>query len=207
MLMLAASGWAQVDLSKPVPRLPLSDGRVLEEVVVEKFRFLDVIVKHRRGMAVLRYEALPDEVRAAAEQQRPGGPKWFPGEVAANRIDIEGQVFVQTRGAGPYKFGNVKVYAFEVKHLDAWETNLMTVKLPKPLVEATTDGDGRFKLSLPKDTPWFIYCRTRRIVGQFTENNEWRVRGESFKNAKQVVLANENLSNGPIKVVEIEETP
>lgn len=206
-LISVAAAFAAVDLSKPIPRLPLGDGRVLEQASFIQFRVADIAVRHTRGTMVLRYEALPDEIRAEAEKKRPGGPKWFPGEVASSQRTVEGQVFVQTRGAGPYKFGNVKVYAFDAKHLDAWNTNLMTVTLPKPLAVATTDGDGRFKLSLPKDTPYFVFCTTRRLLGQSEERNEWRVRGETFKDTKSVVLSNDNATNDRIKPVQIEETP
>lgn len=198
---------AEIDLSKPLPRLRLADGRVLQDVQFVSFKTLDVFVRHKAGSMSLRYEALPDEVRAAAEQKRPGGPRWYPGETTVETVTLEGQVFVQTRGAGPYKFGNVQVYAFDVVHLKMWdETFQREIKLPKPLAVATTDGDGRFKLNVPKDTPYFIYCSTRRLVGGFEEVNEWRVPGEKFKTPKEVILSN-NTAQRPTKVVTIEETP
>jgi hypothetical protein len=208
LLVLTATLRADtVDLSKPVPRLRLEDGRILQDVTFAQFKAYDIFLRHKGGSAVVRYEALPDEIRAAAEQKRPGGPKWFPGETAEKATTLEGQVFVQTRGAGPYKFGDVKVYAFDAKHLKAWEgTYLMEVQLPKPLSVATTDGDGRFKLTVPKDQPFFVYCHTSRAVGQYTEENEWRVPGETFKNAKEAVLSNANVGK-PTKKVLIEETP
>jgi hypothetical protein len=209
-IVLMAIAWlpcvAAVDLSKPVPRLPLSDGRILQDANFVQFKALDILVKHRTGTVVLRYEALPDEIRAEAEKRRPGGPRWFPGETAPNGLILEGQVFVQTRGAGPYKFGNVNVYAFDAKHLEAWNTNLMTVELPKPLSKAVTDGDGRFKISVPNDTAYFIYCYASRMVGPDIERNEWRVKGSDFKDPKQAILSNEN-REAPAKKVKIEETP
>lgn len=203
----AAAFGADIDLSKPVPRLRLADGRILQDVTFVQFKALDVFIRHKTGSMSLRYEALPDEIRAAAEQKRPGGPRWYPGETAPSNVVLEGQVFVQTKGAGPYKFGNVKVYAFDAVHLKTWdETYQREIRLPKPLAVATTDGDGRFKLSVPKDAPYFIYCATHRILGKSEEFNEWRVPGEKFKNPKEIVLNNDTVRE-PTKVVTIEETP
>ena len=207
---LFCSAWAsEVDLSKPLPRLRLPDGRVLQDVTFVNFKTLEIFVRHKAGSLSLRYEALPDEVRAAAEQQRPGGPRWFPGDTAANSIAIEGQVFVQTRGLGAYKFGEVKVYAFASDHLTAW-TRVgfdQVVRLPKPLSVATTDGDGKFRLSVPKDTPYFLFCQTSRMFADGSrELNEWRVPGEEFKTPREAFLTGKNLSPRTGKV-EIEETP
>ncbi len=205
--LLCVSLVAAVDLSKPVPRLRLADGRILQDVQFVTFKALDVFIRHKGGSMALRYEALPDEIRAEAEQKRPGGPKWFPGETADNALMLEGQVFVQTRGAGPYKFGNVQVYAFEARHITAWqETNGREVRLPRPLSVATTDADGKFKLRVPRDTPYFIYCRTYRMIGSGGERNEWRVPGEQFKSGRDAILSNDNVGV-PTKTVVIEETP
>jgi hypothetical protein len=206
-LLASAATAADVDLSKPLPRLRLADGRILQDVTFTQYKVLEIITRHKAGVIALRYEALPDEIRAVAEQKRPGGPRWFPGETSEKTTKLEGQVFLQTRGAGPYKFGNVKVYAFDARHLKIWdETYHRQITLPKPMAVATTDGDGRFKLSVPADQPYFIYCATSRLVGQTTEENEWRVPGEKFKNAKEIVLNNETVQ-APTKVVVIEETP
>lgn len=200
---------AEVDLSKPLPRLRLPDGRILQDVTFVNFKTLDIFVRHKAGSLSLRYEALPDEVRAAAEQKRPGGPRWFPGDTVANSISIEGQVFVQTRGAGAYKFGEVKVYAFASAHLDAWKRVGFdqVVRLPKPLSVSTTDGDGKFRLNVPRDTPYFLFCQTSRLFADGShEFNEWRVPGEEFKNPKEAFLTGRNTSPHTGKV-EIEETP
>jgi len=197
-----------IDLSKPVPRLRLADGRILQDVQFVNFKTLDIFIRHRAGSMALRYEALPDELRAVAEQKRPGGPRWFPGDTAERQLAIEGQVFVTTRGASTYKFGEVKVYAFDAQHLDAWNRVGFdkVVRLPKALAVATTDADGKFKLSVPKDTVYFLFCQTSRLIGNETEYNEWRVPGETFKNPKEAYLSGKNLSPRTEKV-EIEETP
>lgn len=200
---------ADVDLSKPVPRLRLPDGRILENVQFVSFKTVDVFVRFKAGSMVLRYEVLPDDIRAAAEQKRPGGPRWFPGETAENSEEITGQVFVQTAGAGAYKFGEVKVYAFAAAHLDAWQRVGFdqVVHLPRPLSVATTDGDGKYRLRVPKNTPYFIFCQTTRMFSDGThEYNEWRVPGETFKTAKEAFLTGANASPRSRKV-EIEETP
>jgi len=211
-LMLVSFAGAQVDLSKPVPRIRLADGRILQDVKFVTFKPLDVLIRHRAGPMAIRYEALPDDIRAAAEQQRPGGPKWFPGEGAENSISIEGQVFVQTRGEGAYKFGEAKVYAFAAEHLKAWDrvSRGQVVQLPKPLAVATTDGDGKFRLTVPKDTPYFIFCQASRLIAagaqSFTEVNEWRVPGEQFKNPKEAFLTGKNAEAQASKVAIEEQT-
>lgn len=211
-LLLATSLSAQVDLTKPVARIRLADGRILQDVKFVTFKPLDVLIRHRAGPMAIRYEALPDDIRAAAEQQRPGGAKWFPGEGAENSMTVEGQVFVQTRGAGAYKFGEAKVYAFAAEHLKAWDrvSNGQVVQLPKPLAVATTDGDGKFRLTMPKDTPYFIFCQASRLIAAGTESyselNEWRVPGEQFKNPKEAFLTGKNAVDQPSKVVIEEQT-
>lgn len=211
-VMLAGAGAAEMDLAKPVPRIRLADGRILQDVKFVSFKPLDVVIRHRAGPMAIRYEALPDDIRAAAEQQRPGGPKWFPGETAQNSITVEGQVFVQTVGAGAYKFGEAKVYAFAAEHLTAWERvgRGQVVQLPKPLAVATTDGDGKFRLTMPKDTPYFIFCQATRLLvagsTSYTELNEWRVPGEQFKNPKEAFLTGKNAVAQPSKVAIEEQT-
>jgi hypothetical protein len=207
-LIVAVSAGAQVDLTKPVPRIRLADGRVLQEITFTQFKALDMLVRHKGGSMVLRYEALPDEIRSEAEKKRPGGPRWFPGETAESSTPIEGQVFVQTRGTGAYKFGEVKVYAFASAHLEAWKRVGFdqVVALPKPLAVATTDGDGKFRMSVPKDAPYFLFCQTSRMFTDGShEYNEWRVPGETFKNPKEAFLTGKNLADRTSRVT-IEET-
>lgn len=206
-LITAGISAGQIDLSKAVPLMRLPDGRVLKNVQFVKFGPDTVTLKSHLGPALVRYEFLPDDVRAEAEKQRPGGPKWFPGETAEQVLTLQGQVFVQTRGAGSYQFGGVKVYAFDSRHLREWETNMMEIKLPKPLSVATTDGDGRFKMKVPKDVSFFIYCYTSRLLSvDVTERNEWRVPFEKFKSAEEIILSHNNVGR-PVKIVKIEEHP
>ena len=209
LCVIASFAAETVNLSEPVPRIRLADGRILQKVVFVSFKPLDVFVRYTGGSISLRYEALPDDIRAAAEQKRPGGPRWYPGEAAEKLVQVEGQVFVQTRGQGPYKFGEAKVYAFSADQLDAWKRVSFddVVKLAKALARATTDGDGRFKIGVPKDTPYFLFCQTSRMFSDGTmEHNEWRVPGEQFKNPKEAVLTGNNQADS-FSRVEIEETP
>jgi len=197
-----------VDLTKPLPRLRLADGRILQNVEFRQFKALEIFVKHNAGFLSLRYEALPDDIRASAEQKRPGGPRWFPGDTATASRLVAGQVFVQTPGMGPYKFGEVTVYAFAAEQFKAWDSVGFdrVVRLPKALSQTTTDGDGRFKLNIPKDTPFFLFCQTSRVFSDGSrEYNEWRVPGEKFKNLAEAILNSENTS--PRSEVVIEATP
>jgi len=79
LCVIASFAAETVNLSEPVPRIRLADGRILQKVVFVSFKPLDVFVRYTGGSISLRYEALPDDIRAAAEQKRPGGPRWYPG--------------------------------------------------------------------------------------------------------------------------------
>ncbi len=197
-----------INLSKPVPVIRLPDGRVLKAVTFAKFNFENVLLRSSLGSIVVRYDALPDDVRAAAEQKRPGGAKWFPGDTSGNTETVTGQIFIQTRGNSSYKFGNVTVYAFDINSL----TNLdvpsdQTPRLPKPIHQTTSDADGKFQLKVPLDRPYFIFAQATRliVVGSNTENEnyEWHVPVSAIRAGKQLLLSGENAMTG--RLVEIEK--
>jgi hypothetical protein len=209
-LLLASLAAAQVDLSKPVPVIRLPDGRVHKNVTFLKFGPAIVTIRSHLGTSVIRYEFLPDDVRSAAEQQRPGGPKWFPGDTSGNTEVIEGQVFLQTQGASSYKFGNTEVYAFDLAlltHLD--NTGGKRVRLPLPIHRTTTDADGKFTLKVPVDRPYFIFCQASRFIaaGDLSEtvSYEWRVPMSAVRQGKLLQLSSEH--RFPVSRVEIEERP
>lgn len=172
-----------------MPFLRLDDGRILKNVTFANFRPLDVLLRHSSGTTLLRYEFLPESVREAAEARRPGA-------AMINRMEIQGQVFVQTAGSGSYKFGNVTVYAFDLGALQAWTSvdKDGTVHLPRPLCETITDGDGKFKLKVPADSPFFIFCQATRLLAESTERDEWRLESDKIKRPDQVFLSNDSLT-------------
>lgn len=207
-LALAAGASAQVDLSKPVPVMRLADGRVLKNVQFVKFGPATVTLKSHLGAAVIRYEFLPDDVRAAAEQQRAGGAKWFPGDTSGNTEKIEGQVFIQTQGESSYKFGNTTVYAFDLALLSNLENAQgKLIRLPRPIHTTTTDADGKFTLKVPMDRPYFIFCQASRLVDASigaSATYEWRVPMSAVRQGKLLTLASDHRFS-PTKV-QIEET-
>lgn len=206
-LTLASMALAAVDLSKPLPALRLPDGRILKNAHVSTFRTMDVVIRHGGGAAVVRYEALPEEIRIEAEKKRPGGPRFFPGDTAANKTPVAGQVFITTRGAGAYKFSGVDVYAFPMEALDNWKhTASGPVQLPKPISHATTDADGKFQLYVPKDKPFFLFAQAQRQLSDGAMGRyEWRAPSNEFKRLDQVFL-NSDWRHEP-SAVKIEETP
>jgi hypothetical protein len=189
---------------KPIDALRLPDGRVLKKAVLAEFKAEHVLVRHAGGAAVVRYEFLPDAVRGTAEQKRPGGPRWFPGDTSADTLKYSGQVYVQTRGSGPYKFGATPVYVFDLNYLEFWKQPGV-VRLPKAIYETVTDADGKFTISVPADRPFFIFAQATRLVSSdHTEQLEWRVPGDSFKFPDNAALNNDNVS--AFRTVVIEET-
>lgn len=194
-LCLVLLGRAEVDITKALPALALPDGQVLENVTLSNFRTETVLLKHRRGMNVVRYELLPQEVRIEAEKRRPGGPRMLPGEMtgAGQGQQIAGQVFITTRGTGSYKFSDVDVYAFAASARTIWESRSNPVRLPKPLAQAKTDADGRFEMRLPKGTPFILFAQAYRQVPAgsqlATESFEWRAPSAEMKDLSQINLA------------------
>lgn len=200
--LIAAAGITAraVDLSKPVPVIRLADGRVLKNVTFSKFGGETVVMKSNLGAVVVRYDALPDDVRSAAEQKRPGGAKWFAGDTSGNSEKIEGQVFVQTQGAGAYKFGNCEVYAFDLSALSYFDaTKQGKVYLPRPIHRTVTDGDGKFTLIVPVDRPFFVFVQASRLIdgGGFplTQKFEWRIPMSDIRKGRLLLLSNDNRSS------------
>ena len=190
-LLFAAQRSAAVDLTKPIPTVALADGRVMKNVTFANYRADTVLMRYAGGAMAIRYEFLPADVRAAVEEKRPGGPRTPAADTGAKTISIAGQCFVQTQGAGSYIFGNVTVYAFDLEYLKTWETtNALSVKLPAPITEAVTDAQGRFKLSIPENRPYFIFAQAQRTVGGHIERLEWHVPNSEIKPGVDLLLSN-----------------
>ena len=191
----------------PFPQLPesliLSDGYVIKKGVVRKCGpELVVFVSGAGVIKSARYEALPDDVRSQLEQFRLGGPRWFPGETSGNTDAIEGQLFIQTNGAGAYKFGNTTVYAFDLALLSAFSSDRL-VRLPKPINQVDTDGDGKFVLKVPRSRPYFIFAQAHRLLSDGgVERIEWRVPMSAVRKGKTLSLSSDY--RFPYSYVEIE---
>lgn len=200
LVLLASTALAATEPTKTIPLVALADGRVLKNVTLANFKSDTVLLRHTGGALALRYEFLPDGLREQAEAQRPGGAR-APGAAPSKPIEVKGQVYVQTQGAGAYKFGNVKVYAFPSEAFSAWDTNINPVQLPRPLAITTTDGDGRFTLSIPADKPYFIFAQASRLISTaHWGHHEWRVPAGEVKKG-EVMLSNEGaVAQRPVKI-------
>ena len=179
---------------KSFPLVELADGRVLKNVTLANPTKTTILLRPAGGASVLmRYEFLPDGVRDAAMALRPGGPE--PKATTAQSvkpIELRGQIFVTTRGAGAYKFSGVKVYAFPAALFSSWENTLTTVELPLPLTRATTDGDGRFLLRVASGEPFFVFAQAERLVGGRPERHEWRVPASQISSGEVANLDSSN---------------
>lgn len=186
-------------------RLP--DGRVLKNATPVKYTASVVVLKCNLGTVQVRYEFLPEDLRAELEQKRPGGARWFPGETSGNTDTINGQVFIQTKGNSSYKFGNFDVYAFDLTVLHDFGSPSQFVRLPKPINKTTSDADGKFTIKVPKDRPYFLFTQATRIVPDAnnttkTEGFEWRVPMSEIRPSRLLMLSNDNYF--PLSKVEIE---
>lgn len=192
-----------VDLSAPVPVMRLPDGRVLRGATFTKYGPELVTIRSNLGPLSVRYELLPDDIRAEAERHRPGGPRWFAGDTSGNTQTINGQIFVQTVGAGAYKFGNVDVYAIDLAALSNF-SQPGKVKLPRPIHMTTTDADGKFALRVPIDRPYFIFAQASRLV-ETVRLYQWQIPMSDVRAGKPLALTQDNKS--PVRRVEIEQQP
>lgn len=197
LFCLAVGGaCAQPDLSKPIPVLALPDGRVLKNAEFRAYKAEVVLIRSGPRSIAVRYDALPHELRIAAEQRRPGGPRIGAGEMALiDGTEVKGQVFITTAGASSYKFSDVTVYAFPVTASTAWETSVDPVRLPKPISSTNTDADGRFILKVPRGSPFLLFAQAERLrtvgVELVHERFEWRVPSAEIKHLDQVNLSDE----------------
>lgn len=196
ILCLVGGLGALAQEAAPLPVVRLSDGRVLKNVTFSRFGAETVTMRSQLGPVTVRYEALPDDVRSEAERKRPGGPKWFAGDTSGNTRAIEGQVFIQTQGAGAYKFGNVEVYAFDLAALSRFEQGGGAVQLPRPIHRTTTDADGKFVLKVPRDRACFIFVEASRLravgVDTWTERFQWRVADSEVRAGRPLLLSQDN---------------
>lgn len=178
----------------PIASLRLPDGRIFRNATLANFTAETVLIRHAAGSAVVRYEFFPDDLRAQAEQRRPGGPRYYAGDTAKKQTTVAGQIFITTRGVGAYKFSSVPVYAFAIEHLKIWEhaTRVGPVELPKPIAETVTDGDGRFTLKVPEGEQFFIFAQASRLLSDGSKAfYEWRAPSSEIKKFDHVMLESE----------------
>lgn len=208
--MLAAAVAAE---PKPAPTMPvmpevlmLSSGEVLKKAVVKKCGPELVSLAGVGWTRGVRYEVLPDDIRSVLEPLRPGGARWFPGDTSVNTMEIEGQIFIQTAGVSSYKFGEVDVYIFDLFLLSKF-AGAGLVLLPPPLHKTTTDADGKFKLRVPRNKPYFIFAQAHRFIaaGELSsmERYEWRVPMSAVRQGQILRLASDH--RYPVSRVQIEE--
>lgn len=184
-----------IDLSQTLPTVALKDGRVLQNVQITTYKTETVFLRHRHGAAVVRYEYLPADIRIAAEQKRPGGPRILPGEILreSDGERIAGQVFITTVGQGSYKFTDITVYALPITAASAWRSRTDPVRLPKPLAKSLTDADGTFELHLPPGQPFILFAQASRgrvsATQSWQEHYEWRAPSSEIEDKTRINLS------------------
>jgi hypothetical protein len=125
--------------------------------------------------------------------------------------EVEGEVFIQTRGGS-----NVPLSLVDVSFID-WRQGLPLVtklikdaegqtdvtidyffeRLPKPVFMTRTDSQGHFRVTLPVGKRFLIAARSSRLVIGETEYYYWLVHyppfGRPIQNNSKITLSNHNL--------------
>ena len=71
LALISATLFAAVDIAKPIAELKLKDGRTLKNVTIVTFNASYVMAKWDGGRGTIRYEQMPDDLRAVMPNQRP----------------------------------------------------------------------------------------------------------------------------------------
>lgn len=212
-LVLAMSVSAAINPQSKFPEVALTDGRTLKDFEIVSFSTSAVMAKWSGGRGTISYEALPAELRAEAEKMRPvkkvvalPAPRVataFPveskkpaspnGETKTQRF--KGQAFIVTRGAGSYKFGGLPIRVFPQSAWGLFDTRLSIIDMPEPITTASTDADGNFEFSVPKDVPFVVFAQTRRLTGKYEEAYQWKIASTQIENPEAVHLSNGNHTN------------
>jgi hypothetical protein len=190
------------EVPPPVPSdVQLRNGAVLHKVTVLRWEKSLVVLKHAGGADPIRYVDIADSQKAAImargqyEIAHPPIPRPPPPDAAAgkNVVIYKGQVTIPTvdpvtKVGAVYKFAGIAVYVFPLSALKAFDGEIDPVDLPKPIVRTTTDADGNFLLSVPADTPHFIFSEAERVVPSGRDYLAWRVESKDIKNPQDVQL-------------------
>jgi hypothetical protein len=83
---------------------------------------------------------------------------------------LKGEIFVSTVTGNSVKFGAIPVYIFKKKTADGLDTVFGNTH--KADFVATTDGDGKFSISVPKGD-YVIAVKAERHILDDTENYQW----------------------------------
>lgn len=211
LLLLLASvvSIAAADTPTLPTELQLASGAVLRNASATRWERDQVIVRHVAGIDPVRYANIAASQRHQVLAARDAALKAKPPEATTPSPPakasplIEGQAFIVTRGAGNYTLGSMTVYAFPADRAAAFES-FATIDLGKPLASGRTDAEGRFKLSLPSDTAFFLFARSHRDVGRTTESYEWLVKSSEITDRGRVLLTSHNVRQPTPRAIRID---
>jgi hypothetical protein len=166
-LLLTATCLGEAGPAAILPEnITLKSGAILRRVSVVRWEKDRVVLKHAGGV-----DPVPFSIISPADLER----------VLAVKADkekprkITGTVYVTTRGAGAYKFANADVIAYPQEALgDAQRPEILHTW--PALAGARTDANGQFSITVPNSKPAFLFCITRRSIGDRTETNIWAVK-------------------------------
>ncbi len=185
IFLFVALGLCRLD-SADVPVFPaelqLTNHVTLHHATPTKWTSEYVVVRHVGGVDPIRYTSIAEPQRALVMSLRPSAKSASPrAEAAPNTIHVDGQCFITTQGAGTYRMSEVVVMFFPASAASAFDTNMQTVDLPRPLHTCKTDADGKISIDLPAgEGPWLVVSQASRRVGALRngdpwERYEWRV--------------------------------
>jgi hypothetical protein len=179
----------------------LTTGRVLRNVQVVRWETNRVVLKYSGGVDPIAFSLFksptPEQLPAIRESdlERKAAT---PAKANAEPRKIAGQVFVTTRGAGSYRFGGARVYAFSPEAIESAKQRFSGrlpagFRLPSSeeqavitadtwvdllgdeaeLASTTTDADGNFIVALKPGQNAWLFCTAGRLVGSTKEQNTW----------------------------------
>lgn len=212
LLSLLAAVVALMAFAADLPPLPesvtLANGKTLHEVSVVRYEPGRVVLKYRGGAAGFRFEHLRKDhaeifrahARAAEARTAQSAP--------AKTQRYEGQVFIQTVGAGPYKFGGTKVRVFAMEQRAAFDS-IGEIRPGAPILTAITDADGRFRFELPADRDFFLFAQAYRYHPTYPrsgsdehETYQWILSRTEIEDPSAIMLTGRNAMAAQKVIVE-----
>ncbi|HEY8560210.1 MAG TPA: hypothetical protein VIL74_07525 [Pyrinomonadaceae bacterium] len=99
--------------------------------------------------------------------------------VFAGETEVEGQMFIVTKGAGNYKLGLVTIFFFRGS---------------EPVASVKTDADGKFSIKIPRGE-YIIQAASSRKIFDDTEFYKWNLPVKLTEAKHQIFLSNDNLTS------------
>jgi hypothetical protein len=171
-LVMCGAGVAAPLIEEPVAELKLGSGKTLKLAMARSYSSSGVLLRHADGVAAVKYEEFPEELRGSlkaqgsSESEKAAGrgkalakvsyefpaPPAVEPQTGAEHV-LEGQVFVSTSDAGDVKLGGVTISVYTKEayraqvawyHANPWEAS-RTHGLNAEMLSKAGDAEGAMK--------------------------------------------------------------